>query len=63
MVHSIGHVWSWGDGDFGKLGRGGVEGSKLPKLVNFIKDTNIAKVRCGNHFSVALSSEGKIYTW
>lgn len=25
-----GMVFSWGDGDFGKLGRGGSEGKRLP---------------------------------
>ena len=54
-------MWSWGDGDYGKLGRGGVEGSRLPKVITM--DANIVKVRCGSHFSVAVSSEGKVYTW
>ena len=62
-IYSTGRVWSWGDGDFGKLGRGGVECSKLPRLISFTKDTNVIKVRCGNHFSVAMSNEGKVYTW
>lgn len=26
-------VWSWGDGDYGKLGRGGSEGCKVPMKV------------------------------
>lgn len=32
-------VWSWGDGDYGKLGRGGSDGCKVPMkvfLCNFL---------------------------
>lgn len=28
-------VWSWGDGDYGKLGRGGSDGCKIPMKVNY----------------------------
>ena len=56
-----GAVWSWGDGDFGKLGRGGSEGSKSPKVIPNFGD--IVKIRCGRQFSVALTREGKVFTW
>lgn len=29
-------VWSWGDGDYGKLGRGGSDGCKIPMKVGQI---------------------------
>ena len=54
-------MWSWGDGDFGKLGRGGSEGAKVPKVIpNF---GEIVKIRCGRQFSVALTRDGKVFTW
>ena len=28
------NVWSWGDGDYGKLGRGGSDGCKIPMKVS-----------------------------
>jgi E3 ubiquitin-protein ligase HERC2 len=28
------NVWSWGDGDYGKLGRGGSDGCKVPMKVD-----------------------------
>ena len=28
------NVWSWGDGDYGKLGRGGSDGCKIPMKVD-----------------------------
>lgn len=58
-----GQVWSWGDGDYGKLGRGGSDGCKTPKLVEKLQDLDIVKVCCGSQFSVALTKEGQVYTW
>uniref|UniRef100_A0A3B3YFA5 HECT-type E3 ubiquitin transferase n=1 Tax=Poecilia mexicana TaxID=48701 RepID=A0A3B3YFA5_9TELE len=56
-------VWSWGDGDYGKLGRGGSDGCKTPKLVEKLQDLDIVKVCCGSQFSVALTKDGQVYTW
>ena len=27
------NVWAWGDGDYGKLGRGGSDGCKVPMKI------------------------------
>ncbi|XP_074029211.1 E3 ubiquitin-protein ligase HERC2 [Leptinotarsa decemlineata] len=62
-VTNQGRVYSWGDGDYGKLGRGGSEGSKIPRLIEKLQNFQIADVYCGSHFSVALSREGKLFTW
>ena len=37
-------VWSWGDGDFGKLGRGGHEGCHVPKVIDSLNGTQIVQV-------------------
>lgn len=29
-------VWSWGDGDYGKLGRGGSDGCKVNLLLDYV---------------------------
>ena len=58
-----GIVFSWGDGDYGKLGRGGSDGSKIPKIVDKLLDINIVKVFCGGQFSAALTIHGEVYTW
>mgnify|MGYP000202881442 CR=1 FL=1 len=60
---SDGCVWSWGDGDFGKLGRGGSEGCSVPHLVEKLKDLNVCKVLCGAQFSLALTITGQVWTW
>ena len=56
-------VWSWGDGDFGKLGRGGSDGCKSPMRVDDLVGVGIVKVECGSQFSLALSNSGLVYTW
>ena len=56
-------VFSWGDGDYGKLGRGGNEGSKVPKKIDNLTGKNVVKLLCGSQFSMALTKQGDVYTW
>lgn len=58
-----GMVYSWGDGDFGKLGRGGSEGCNVPHNVERLNGLNIFQIECGAQFSVALSRSGQVWTW
>ncbi|XP_052829652.1 E3 ubiquitin-protein ligase HERC2 isoform X3 [Octopus bimaculoides] len=56
-------VWSWGDGDYGKLGRGGSDGCKVPIKIESLQSLGVIKVECGSQFSVALTQSGAVYTW
>ena len=58
-----GLVFSWGDGDFGKLGRGGSEGTSLPANVEKLNGVGIVQIECGAQFSLALSRSGGVWTW
>lgn len=60
---SDGSVFSWGDGDFGKLGRGGSDGCYSPLLVDRLNGLGIVQVECGAQFSLALSKYGEVWTW
>jgi len=62
-VTDDGSVWSWGDGDYGKLGRGGSDGCKLPIRIDSLQGMAVVKVECGSQFSVALTQSGAVYTW
>ncbi|GAB0100562.1 Probable E3 ubiquitin-protein ligase HERC2 [Sergentomyia squamirostris] len=57
------NVWSWGDGDYGKLGRGGSDGCKVPTKIESLAGLGVIKVECGSQFSVALTRSGAVYTW
>lgn len=56
-------MWSFGDGDYGKLGRGGSDGCKIPMKIESLVGLGVNKVECGSQFSVALTryvNEGEI---
>ena len=44
-------------------GRGGSEGSRIPRLVEKLQNVEIIDVFCGGQFSMALSKDGKVYSW
>ena len=63
-LDETGQVWSWGDGDYGKLGRPGSDQNKVPKPITGIGSTSpVVKIICGNQISMALTKDGKLYSW
>lgn len=58
-----GNVYSWGDGDFGKLGRGGSEGSMVPHEIERLSGIGVIQIECGAQFSLALTKSGEVWTW
>ncbi|XP_069137757.1 probable E3 ubiquitin-protein ligase HERC1 isoform X1 [Argopecten irradians] len=57
------NVWAFGDGDYGKLGLGNTTGKHLPTKIEALQGQTIKKVACGAQFSVALSKDGRVFTW
>jgi len=49
----LGLVFSWGDGDFGKLGRGGSEGCNIPQNIERLNAQGVCQIECGAQFSLA----------
>ena len=45
------NVWAWGDGDYGKLGRGGSDGCKVPMKIESLAGL-------GNISTLKLNKEG-----
>ncbi|PIK54292.1 putative E3 ubiquitin-protein ligase HERC2 [Apostichopus japonicus] len=58
-----GMLFSWGDGDFGKLGRGGSEGCSIPHNVERLNGQGVIQIECGAQFSLALTKSGLVWTW
>lgn len=56
-------VWAFGDGDYGKLGTGSSSAKYYPQKVEQLCNIGIKKVCCGTQFSVALASDGHVYTF
>ncbi len=61
-VNKQGEVWTWGQNDYGQLG----DGSKTAKYTPVRVKANLSgiiKVACGYRHTVALKSDGSVYTW
>ncbi|CAF90789.1 unnamed protein product [Tetraodon nigroviridis] len=59
-----GEVFSWGDGDYGKLGHGNSSTQKYPKLIQGpLQGKVVVCVSAGYRHSAAVSEDGELYTW
>ena len=55
-------VWSFGDGDYGKLGHGNTNRILVPQKIESLQGLTVRKVLCGAQFSVILTKNGVVYT-
>lgn len=55
-------VWSFGDGEYGKLGHGNRTTKLIPEVIQALKGLVVKKVCCGIHFTLFLTQEGKVYS-
>ncbi|XP_037686165.1 probable E3 ubiquitin-protein ligase HERC6 isoform X2 [Choloepus didactylus] len=59
-----GRVFAWGAGSEGQLGIGEFkEISFTPRKINTLTGTKIIQVSCGHFHSLALSQDGKVFSW
>ncbi|RUS88143.1 hypothetical protein EGW08_004105, partial [Elysia chlorotica] len=59
-----GELFSWGDGDHGKLGLGGDRTQKVPKIIQGPLATKVVKcMSAGYRHSAAVTVDGELYTW
>ena len=66
--HSIaltadGAVWSWGGGDYGKLGHGDRQWQLLPKKVEALAGRRVVAVSAGGPHSLTLTADGAVLSW
>jgi len=59
-LSSEGHVYSWGEGDDGKLGHGNKVSYDRPKLIEDLLGVEIVDIACGGHHSAAITLVGCI---
>lgn len=59
---SCGKLFTWGDGDKGRLGHGDSKTKLVPTCVSELVDHDFIKVSCGWTLTVALSLRGSVYT-
>ena len=58
-----GSVWSWGDGDYGKLGHGNRQYQLLPKKVEAFAGQRVVAVSAGAYRNLARTGDGAVYAW
>ena len=58
-----GAVWSWGRGDWGKLGHGDQQGQLLPKKIELLAGRRVIGVSAGARHSLALTVDGAVWSW
>lgn len=56
-------IFSWGRGEFGRLGHGDELHLCHPVLIETLHNKQIADISCGGYHSVALSKSGFVFTW
>ncbi|KAJ0241679.1 Regulator of chromosome condensation [Hirschfeldia incana] len=56
-----GKLFTWGDGEDGKLGHGDKESRLIPSCVTELDATSFQQVACGQSITVALSDSGQVY--
>ena len=59
----LGKLYTWGSGDYGRLGHGDNLNQKHPKVVDILRDKDVRKFACGVRHCLALGSDGTVYSW
>ncbi|MQM01592.1 hypothetical protein Taro_034354 [Colocasia esculenta] len=59
---SSGKLFTWGDGDRGRLGHGDREARLVPECVASLVELSFCQVACGNDMTIALATSGLVYT-
>jgi len=62
-ITADGAVWSWGGGDYGKLGHGDQQSQLLPKKIEAFAGQRVVAVSAGEYHSLALTAGGSVWSW
>lgn len=54
-------VWTFGEGDYGKLGLGHTITKSIPQRVETMCNIGVKKVGCGSNLTIFLTKTGKVY--
>eukprot|EP00871_Galdieria_phlegrea_P002562 jgi/Galph1/3306/GphlegSOOS_G1989.1 len=58
-----GELYTWGNGEYGKLGHGDESNENLPRLVEALRGKKIKKIAIGDNHMAAIDEDGNVYCW
>lgn len=62
-INKTDQVYSWGLNNHGQLGIGHKENTPMPTLIKALEGHKVQMMAGGEHHSIAVTSEGKVFTW
>jgi len=62
VVKDDGTLWMWGRNEYGEVGNG-AQGTPISSPIQIGALTDWAKVACGEYFTVAIKTNGTIWSW
>lgn len=63
VLDKYGNVYSFGIGRYGVLGHGDEHSSQIPRQIQGLLQQRVRKVSAGDFHVVALTHQGKLYSW
>lgn len=64
-ISSNGTLYSWGRGNYGRLGHGKSTDCSVPTAVSTLSEQKVVKVACGSGDShtLCITDQGQVYSW
>ena len=62
-VTAQGDVFSWGNGDYGRLGHGDEEHQHTPRRVEALAGQRVVGLDCGQYTTAAVTAAGEVFVW
>ena len=63
VVTEGGHLYTFGDGDYGELGHGNTDNKTTPALVAGVSNETVVAVSCGSFHTAVVTANGDLYTF
>jgi len=63
ILSDAGEVYTWGSGEFGKLGHGDDTSKQVPSVVESLRGSVVRWLACGGFHSAAVLDNGEAWTW
>lgn len=62
-ISTIKELFTWGNGNYGKLGHCNFDHMLVPTKVGFFTMSKVENVICGSYNTIAVTTDSKVYAW